>query len=190
MRIMLLYVIFLFFGCQNQHSTTEKKDSFKKSASSDTVRMNFDTATMSQKERINKLIELSAIKEFKYSRQELVDQGAKYNYTITEIKQFGNSFNYNVSIPNVNIEMDYTCIPERGEFIIYMIGEKELISAQYNLIKVQHQWDDCRKIEEGENCEVETKDIQYPIQTHVLVSLSNSGKESILNFRRSSKPVK
>lgn len=186
----LLVFSFLFESCQDSQNKNKVLDSLNKVSSTDSNRNDFDTSKISMKDRINKLIEISAIKEFKSSRQELVDQGAKYQYQITEIKQFGKSYNYNVSIPNTDIQMDYTCIPESGELLIYMIGEKTIIQTQYDLMKVQNDWDNCRRIEEGEMCERDKKDEQYPIRTHILLSISKSdSNEAILNFRRKSKPT-
>lgn len=179
----------LFESCQNSTSKNNDLDSLSIPAKTITKKHGLDTSKMPMNDRIKNLIEVSAIKQFESSRQLLVEQGAKYQYQITEIKQFGKSYNYNVFIPNTNIKMDYTCIPERGEYSVYMIGDRDLVLAQYNQIKVQNTWEISKKIEEGERCESDKKDKAYPITTHLMLSITYSGNhEAILNFKRKTIP--
>lgn len=150
----------------------------------------FDTSAMSKEDRIKKLIEISALKQFESSRQQLVDQGSQYQYNISEIQKSGSSYTYTVTVPYPQIQMSYLCIPTKGEFSHTIMGEAAAVEAQYKQLKVQNNWDNCSAIPEGERCESDVQSDDYPIKTHLKLSITYINSEHYsLTFQRISKPI-
>ena len=193
----LISLALLVGSCQQSQRTKDFKDNVKivdtisKLSEAKTSSSNFDTSKMSMTERINKLIELSTIKRFKQSRKELIELGTPFHYQISEIQEVGNSYNFKVSVPNIDIEMIYSCFPKDGNYTVYMAGEVEAIKSQYDQVKVQQDWDDCNKIEEGERCESDKQIEPYPVKTHFKISITYVGyKKAIFNYQRKLRPSK
>lgn len=199
MKQVLIFCPFLLlaFACSNQTGQTTSKNS-----SIDTLTLYSpnelpslqssqsiaDTsnreATKNNPENLLKFIADFSEREFRDTRKELMADGAEHNYQISEIAENGSILKYNVVIPDIEGKGEYFCNPQKGELTITWVGDTDIAQMYFQQTKVGLKNKNCNTTEFAEQCDAYDDWQDYPLETHLTVSLLNQGGISVYTFRR------
>lgn len=173
-------LLFVMQSCVNPEKSNDNQNPIK--VPQETKSKKFDIPD--EKHQILDFIAKFIKKDYDNSRDELVAQGKEFDYNISEIKQFGNTFKYTLEIPDVEGYQEYTCVPTMGENMVVVSGDKGMVKLYYDQLKLSKKWDDVRQIKNGESLEFTEILSSKPIQSHIIVTFIEYENESIFTMRR------
>lgn len=151
---------------------------------SSSPRTDIDKATKESSKDVLAYIRKFTEWDFRESRKQLIEDSREQQYRISAIKKVGGTLKYDVVIPGIEVKMDYTCIPDRGELSIIMFGDKDVAQMHFQQNKVGLTWENCNKTDVAEQCETYQDMQEEPLKTHFTISLVNHRNVAIFTLHR------
>ncbi len=134
--------------------------------------------------KLNDFISNFCLEEFNESRKQIVEEGKEHGYKVSEIRKVGKVLKYEIVIPTIEGKTEYFLDPQKNEFQIIVVGDKDIAKMYYQQSKISKKWSVCNNSGNDEQCETTEDWKSRPIQSHFVISLVNHENISIYTFRR------